>query len=105
MVELDFYLNEQYRSKFGRFYFLSNDDLVNLISSGLDPRFYIRYVRQLFKGVHNIQFTLPEQTIGITTSQTINSATMDVYGKRFSRGLFTVRTLNYLRYVSISTEI
>ncbi|CAF3279914.1 unnamed protein product, partial [Rotaria sp. Silwood2] len=85
IIELDFYLNEQYRSKFGRFYFLSNDDLVNLISSGLDPRFYIPYVRQLFKGVHNIQFRLPEQNIGTTTNQTMNSAAIDVYGKLFIR--------------------
>ncbi len=78
------YLNDQYRSKFGRFYFLSNDELVNLISAGLDPRFYIPYVRQLFKGVQNIQFHLPEQTIGATTNQTINSAAIDVYGKQIS---------------------
>ncbi|CAF1088574.1 unnamed protein product [Rotaria sordida] len=81
IIELDFYLNEQYRSKFGRFYFLSNDDLVNLISSGLDPRFYIPYVRQLFKGIHHIQFHLPEQNIP-TTNQTMNSAAIDVYAYR-----------------------
>ncbi|CAF4982781.1 unnamed protein product, partial [Rotaria sp. Silwood1] len=82
VVELDFYLNEQYRSKYGRFYFLSNDDLVNLISSGLDPRLYIPYVRQLFKGIHNIQFHLPENSIGTTTHQTMNSAAIDVYAYR-----------------------
>ena len=79
--QLDFYLTDQYRSKFGRFYFLSNDDLVTLISTGLDPRCYIPYVRQLFKGIQNLHFHLPEQTIGTITHQTINSATMDVYGK------------------------
>ncbi|CAF5051465.1 unnamed protein product, partial [Rotaria magnacalcarata] len=85
IVELDFYLNEQYRSKFGRFNFLSNEDLVNLISSGLDPRFYVPYVRQLFRGVYNIEFHLPEQTIGTTNNQTMNSAAIDVYGKLFIR--------------------
>ena len=40
----------------------------------------MRYVRQLFKGVHQIQFNLPEQTIGATTNQTISSAAIDVYG-------------------------
>jgi hypothetical protein len=80
--EVDFYLNDQYRSKFGRFYFLLNDDLVHLIASGLDPRYYLPYVRQLFQGVHQIQFRLPELIAGgATTNQTMTSAAVDVYGK------------------------
>ncbi|CAF1514427.1 unnamed protein product, partial [Adineta ricciae] len=82
IAQLEFYLNEQYRSNFGRFYFLSTDELVNLISFGLDPRYYIPYVRQLFRGIHNIQFQLPEQSIGASTNQAVNSAAMDIYAYR-----------------------
>ncbi|UJR29306.1 hypothetical protein I4U23_010520 [Adineta vaga] len=81
-VELEFYLNEQYRSNFGRFYFLSTDELIDLISFGLDPRYYIPYVRQLFKGIHNIQFQLPDQSIGASTNQQVNSAAIDIYAYR-----------------------
>ncbi|CAF1139632.1 unnamed protein product [Adineta steineri] len=80
--EFEFYLNEQYRSKFHRFYFLTNHELITLISFGLDPRYYIPYVRQLFQGIHNIQFHLPEQSIGASTNQAINSAAIDIYAYR-----------------------
>ncbi|CAF3428145.1 unnamed protein product [Rotaria socialis] len=100
IVELDFYLNEQYRSKFGRFNFLSNEDLVNLISSGLDPRFYVPYVRQLFRGVHNIEFHLPEQTIGTTNNQTMNSAAIDVYAYRLEGISLSNRDAEQLKLIS-----
>lgn len=82
--QLDFYLNESYRSKFSRFYFLSNEDLIALISTGLDPRSYLPTVRQLFRGIQSINYHLPQQLLASTNSQTINSATIDVYGLHFS---------------------
>lgn len=78
---LEIYLNDQYRSKFGRFYFLSNDELVDLISFGLDPRCYSTYVRRLFRGVDRVNFQLGQKFLStMNNSQSISSAVLDVYG-------------------------
>ncbi|CAF1283697.1 unnamed protein product, partial [Didymodactylos carnosus] len=79
VYQLEFYLVEQYRQQFGRFYFLTNSNLIDLIACGQDPRLYVPYVRQLFNGIQNMEFYLPEEAI---SGGQINSATMDVYAYR-----------------------
>lgn len=87
---MEIYFNDEYRSKCPRFYFLSNDQLIELIGAGLDPRLYQSSVRKLFSGIDQIEYHLPEQIIGgsMNNSQTINSATIDVYGNILSLSLF-----------------
>ena len=81
LVHLNRHFDEHYRCHFARFYFLSNDDLVDLISSRLDPRSYLPFVRQLFPGIDRIEFQLPETIDGNITDPTVLSATIDIARK------------------------
>jgi len=77
---------------------------------GLDPRLYLPYVRQLFQSVEQIQFHLPELNFPTTNNQTINSATIDVYGKKklnfsFCFFQFVVRLAYRLEGMSIKNHL
>lgn len=78
LFHLHRHFDEDYRFHFARFYFLSNEDLVDLMASRLDPRSYLRFIRQLFSGIHRLDFQLPETISAHITSPTVLSATIDI---------------------------
>ncbi len=47
---------ESKRSDFPRFYFLSDDELIEIISKTQDPTLIIKYINKCFEGISSITF-------------------------------------------------
>jgi hypothetical protein len=60
-----------------RFYFLSSEQLVDLISTGLDPRAYLPVLGRLFRGIDRLHFRMPDTD----AHSADNAASLDVYGQ------------------------
>lgn len=50
---------ETKRSSFPRFYFLSNDDLLEIIGQAKDPRPFQKHIKKVFEGVHSLEIPEP----------------------------------------------
>lgn len=52
---LSVYLEEK-RNQFSRFFFMSDRDLLNVLSKGSDPQLIVPYIRSMFDNIHAFQF-------------------------------------------------
>ena len=68
-MELDTVL-EKARSQFPRLYFLSRQDLVELLSVSRNPQALVPFARKCFHGITDLSFALPANT----NTASINSA-------------------------------
>ena len=57
---LDQFLSME-RKKFPRFYFLSDDDLLNILGQGKNPREIQHHIKKLFEGIKLLEMTGPEE--------------------------------------------
>ena len=64
MRELDNYLSKK-RESFARFYFLSNDDLLEILSKSKEPTAIQPYLRKLFENISTVYFNESKSITGI----------------------------------------
>ncbi|KAK6166840.1 hypothetical protein SNE40_023452 [Patella caerulea] len=60
-------LFEEARTQFPRLFFLSNQDLIELLGISRNPQSLLPFVRKCFPGIQNLTFDLPEGTGGINS--------------------------------------
>ena len=48
------------RGEFPRFYFLSNEDLLEIIGQSKDPKPILQHISKMFEGVHSLTIGPPE---------------------------------------------
>lgn len=65
---LENYLDRK-RSQFPRFYFLSSDSLIDILSQSKEPTKVQKYVKILFEGIHALQFNENEEIEGMVSSE------------------------------------
>lgn len=58
------------RGEFPRFYFLSNDDLLEIIGQSKDPKPILQHISKMFEGVHSLTIGPPEGPGGGRGSKT-----------------------------------
>ena len=54
---------EQKRSKFPRFYFIGDDDLLEILGQAKNPTVILTHLRKLFAGIHGVDFTPDKKRI------------------------------------------
>lgn len=52
-----------------RFYFLSNDELLELLSESRNPEQVQRHITKLFNGIHRLKFDMKQYIIGFTSPE------------------------------------
>ena len=65
---LENYLDKK-RSQFPRFYFLSSDSLIDIISQSKNPRQIQKYIKILFEGINELKFSDEEEIEGMISSE------------------------------------
>ena len=59
---------DQTRALFPRFYFLSNQELVELLGISRNPRLWKPFVRKCFSGVADVTFDLPSGSTSMNSA-------------------------------------
>lgn len=58
---------EAKRGQFPRFYFLSNEDLLEIIGQSKDPKPIVQHISKMFEGVNSLEFNEQTATKGQKT--------------------------------------
>ncbi|EDV26240.1 uncharacterized protein TRIADDRAFT_54030 [Trichoplax adhaerens] len=71
-----YFLLEEARNEFPRFYFISNHQLLDIMSYADNPSALAQFVNHCFPGILSLKLILPEQTISVmrNTTNEINAA-------------------------------
>ena len=56
-------LLQEKRSIFPRFYFIGDDDLLEILGQATNPRVIQAHLKKLFAGIHTVQFSEEEREI------------------------------------------
>lgn len=67
MKNLEHILDEA-RNQFPRLYFLSNQEMVELLGISRNPRLLVPFVRKCFSGIEDLTFELPTDGTGMNTT-------------------------------------
>lgn len=70
------------RSKFPRFYFVGDDDLLEILGRSTDPRVIQTHLKKLFSGINNVEFD--EKCKYIVAMKSLDGEVVDLHEKVIS---------------------
>ena len=59
---------EKARTQFPRLYFLSSEELVDMMGVSRNPQALVPYAKKCFPGIHRLTFSLPPEIMGLNSA-------------------------------------